>query len=250
MNQKFVIEEKIKEILFNEPEKLFNIEEIHTLLSEKYSEYRELDFRKNLRKKLQFIFLKLDDKNNNIYHIIKDNKDNIIYTSRSKKDILNDFIDNFTKNDYEIVVKKETKENKYIKIIKQMVEEENYSFLFNFDLFDGENPINILILNNEFEIIKKLDNTINLNDLSFIDLTRKTKNSEMLEFFLEKNYLYRINSYENLVESLRNNIKKNNDTITILTNKTNKLEKEVRNFKLLKKICIVTLFAVALKKIL
>jgi len=38
MNQKFVIEEKIKEILFNEPEKLFNIEEIHTLLSEKYSE--------------------------------------------------------------------------------------------------------------------------------------------------------------------------------------------------------------------
>ena len=66
---------------------------------------------KNLRKKLQFIFLKLDDKNNNIYHIIKDNKDNIIYTNRSKKDILNDFIDNFTKNDYEIIVKKETKES-------------------------------------------------------------------------------------------------------------------------------------------
>ncbi len=189
-NHRFDILEKIQEILFVEPDKLFSIDDIHSILSYNYDEFRELDSRKNTRKKIQFIFLRLDNISKNITHIIIDNREHIIYSLRSKEEILNDFqrkqetiLDNFVHISHD---------NIYVKTIKENIDKNDFDFLSDFP--DGiHNSLHILILNNEFDLIKKLDNltTVNYNvntkeGLSCVDLARKSKNMEMFEFFLEK----------------------------------------------------------------
>lgn len=257
---RFDIQEKIQELLFLNQEQIYSIEDIHKLFYDKYDEFREMDIRKNTRKKIQFIFLKLDDKNENISHIIIDNKDHIIYSNRSKEEIINDFQKKENISDTFVHIPNESIEFIYLKSMKENIDKNSFDFLSDFP--DGiNNSLHILILNNEFDLIKKLDNltTVNYNvntkdGLSCVDLARKSKNMEMFEFFLEKNYFYRLKRFETILESLKEEQYKNHDTILLLKKRSNDLEKRLNNIythriiENCKTIGIIALLCISVKK--
>lgn len=248
--ESFDIADKIIDELSSHHDQFYTIQQIHSVLYEKYNEFKRLDIKKDLINKLKITFMTIEGEYNNIYRIVKNEKHYLIWSLKEKETILKEI--NFNspqKLSDTVIVDKEYEDldnfltfssNKdYVSIIKQMVEQKNYSFMYDTNYMNGINhPIHILILNNEYDLIQKLDElTIidyalkNREGKSCSDLAKETNNCILLEFILKKNFSNKTKQYVKIIEDLKESQKSDYDKITVLTKKNSFLEEEIKKMK-------------------
>lgn len=252
----FDIADKIIEELSSNRDTLYTLRQIHSILFDKYEDFRKLDTKKDLINKLKITFLTIEGEYNNIYRIVLQDKHYLIWSLKEKNEIISELATQPKKfsGDGVIVSRNEIKEeiekelenftlfsgtNCYVNVIKQMIQEKNISFMFENNLLDGVNhPIQILILGNDFESIKKLDEltTIdftvkNKEGKSCLDLAKETKNCEILEFVLEKTFSIKTASFSKIIDNLKEAQKVEFDKMVESKKIIEKLENEIKELK-------------------
>lgn len=239
----FDISDKIVEFLTINHDKLFTIKQIHSEFYEKYEEFKKLDLKKDLINKLKVSFMTIEGEYNNIYRIVNNDKHYLIWSLRKKDEIINDLNkSNYSdiSKQYDVEIEKEldnflhfSNQTDYLKLINQLISENNYSFMFENNYIDGVNhPIHLLIINNEFETIKKLGdlttidfNIKNKNGKSCTDLAKEAKNFDILEYIILDISFKRILNIQKLNDSLKENQKQNYQKIDELNKKIAELTK-------------------------
>lgn len=252
----FDIADKIIEELSSNRDTLYTLRQIHSILFDKYEDFRKLDTKKDLINKLKITFLTIEGEYNNIYRIVLQDKHYLIWSLKEKNEIISELATQPKKfsGDGVIVSRNEIKEeiekelenftlfsgtNCYVNVIKQMIQEKNISFMFENNLLDGVNhPIQILILGNDFESIKKLDelttidfNVKNKEGKSCLDLAKETKNCEILEFVLEKTFSIKTASFSKIIDNLKEAQKVEFDKMVESKKIIEKLENEIKELK-------------------
>ena len=245
----FDISDKIVEYLTINHDKLFTIKQIHSEFYEKYEEFKKLDLKKDLINKLKVSFMTIEGEYNNIYRIVKDDKHYLIWSLRPKDDIIRDmnttkYSENTRQYDREIeqdlddFLKFSTQKD-YVKLINQLIDENNFSFIFDSNYMDGNNhPLHILIINNEIQTIKKLGdltqidfNVKNREGKYCIDLARETRNCEILEYILENIYTKKISNIQKLNETIKENQKLNYEKIEQLNKKVESFNIKIKDIE-------------------
>ena len=248
----FDISDKIIDELTVQHDKLFSIRQIHSLLYDKYEEFRRLDLKRDMINKLKLAFLTIEGEYNNIYRIVKNDKHYLIWSIKPKDVIIKELESNSprlfseNKNKEDIEIEKELddfmtfQESKdYVKLIKEMIEQRNYSFIYDNNFIDGTNyPIHILIIHNEYELIRILDDlthidyTVNNKDgKSCSDLAIEANNCKILEFVMEKIYTARTTKLTKLIDTLKADQKQNYDQITNLNKTIKNLNDDIVTLK-------------------
>lgn len=245
----FDLSDKIIELLSINHDKFYSIRQIHHELCERYEEFRRHDLRKDWINKLKITFLSIEGEFNNIYRIVKDDKHYLIWSLRSKDEIISQTQKESPKtcevinNDkYEEELEnfmKFSNKTDYLTLIKQMIKDKNLSFMYESNYLDGTNhPIHILIMNDDFETLKILDElTIidytmkNSEGKNCLDLARERKNCEMVEMFLIKNFEVKMSGLLKINETLKENQKKNYDQISELNGKVSSLQDQIKELK-------------------
>jgi len=245
--EKFDVADKIIEELTTHHDVFYTIRQIHSAFYDKYEEFRHPDKKKIMIDKLKVAFLTIEGEYNNIYRIVKDDKHYLIWSLKDKDTILNEnkivhpvtFVPSDT-NDYDKDLDNFSNipENPkdYIQIITQMIDDKNFSFMYDTNFIDGKNhAIHILIMNNRLDLIQKLDDltTIdftvkNIEGKSCLDLAKEVKDIDMLEMILEHIYESRIQNLTKVNEILKNTQKKVYDQISINDKKITELEKKLK----------------------
>jgi len=241
--ESFDIEDKLIEFLSIHHDKAFTIQQIHSEFYEKYDIFRNFELKKTLIEKLKVAFLTIEGNYNNVYRFVKDDKHYLIWTLRSKDEIIKETL-NYDKN--VVIVDKEIEHDlnnllsfsnntDYYVLVKQMVADRNFGIMYDKNYIDGTNhPIHILILNNDLESIKKLmDLTIidfgtkNKDGKDCLEIARDVKNCEILETILQDIYESKMKNFIKINESLKETQKKNYDEITNLTKQNTDLKKDL-----------------------
>jgi len=268
--ESFDIADKIIEFLSSNHDKFYSIHQIHAELYEKHEEFRRLDMKKDMINRLKTTFLTIEGEYNNIYRIVKNDKHYLIWSLRSKEEIIKEVIpvDEIKSYPIQSEIEKDldnflsfSSQNDYVSLIKEYIMKKDMSFMFDNNLIDGNNyPIHVLIQNNEFELIKKLDELTNVDysktnskGKNCIDLARESRNCEILEFILDKIFYVKLTQVNKLVENLKEGQKTNYDKISVLNKKIDELSKKNKEleennaFNFLKNIIIIVLLYFAFK---
>lgn len=252
----FDISDKIVEFLTINHDKLFTIKQIHSEFYEKYEEFKKLDIKKDLINKLKLSFMTIEGEYTNIYRIVKDDKHYLIWSLKTKDEIIKNL--NITKfseisKQYDREIEQElddflvlSSQKDYVKLIKQYIEENNFSFMFETNYMDGINhPIHILIINKELQIIKRMGDLIQI-DFSIknkegkycTDLAKETNNCEILEYILENIFTRKLLNIQKLNEAIKENQKQNyekidllNKKVEVLTNGLNDIENKKESWE-------------------
>lgn len=265
--ESFNIPDKIIEELSIRHDKYYTLRELHSIFYEKYEEFRIPDIKRNFIDKLKIVFMTIEGEYNNIYRIVKNDKHYLIWSLKSKDELINNFIDNNNNLNQNIDIEIEKELDSFltvdnVSIIKKMISEQNFSFMFDTNYMDGINhPIHILILNNEIKTIKRLNDLtfidftlLNHNGKSCVELAREVNNCELLEFILERIFDAKIMNLMKINDLLKENQKKTYDKITELSNRVtefsnlNEKLKDLNNLSYVKTIIIIILVCILLLK--
>lgn len=245
--ENFDIADKILEELSAHHDVFYTIRQIHSALYEKYEEFRHPDKKKILIGKLKVAFLTIEGEYNNIYRIVKEDKHYLIWSLKDKESILKEnkiihpvtFVPSCKDEDEKDLdnfsfISNDPKD--YVQIITQLINDKNFSFMYDSNYIDGVNhAVHILILNNRLDLLQKLDEltTIdftvkNIFGKSCLDLAKEVKNMDILELILEKIYESRINNLTNVNEILKNTQKKVYDQLSDNNKKIIELDRKLK----------------------
>lgn len=247
--ENFDMADKIIELLSLNHDQLYSIRQIHSALYEKYDEFRKQDLKKDLINKLKITFMTIESEYNNIYRVVKNDSHYLIWSLKSKDEIMSN-IQKESPKTYEVIdyekdeaeldnFMKFSNEKDYCKFIKEMIKEKNFSFMYESNYLDGINhPIHILILNDEVGTLKTLDELTkvdysirNKDGKSCLDLARDKKNCILLEMILIKNFEIKLGEVLKINESLKEGQKKNYDQINGLNTKITKLNEKTKELE-------------------
>lgn len=247
--EKFDIADKIIELLSFNHDQLYSIRQIHSILYDKHEEFRRQDLKKDLINKLKTTFLTIESEYNNIYRVVKNDSHFLIWSLKSKDEIMSN-IQKESPKTFEVIENdkddaeldnfmKFSNETDYCKFIKDMVREKNFSFMYESNYLDGSNhPVHILILNEEVGTLKTLDELTkvdysirNKEGKSCLDLAREKKNCVLLEMILIKNFEFKLGEVLKINETLKEGQKKNYDQINTLNSKITSLTEKIKELE-------------------
>jgi len=271
---RFNLPDKIIDLLTINHDQFFTIRELHSALYEKFDEFRRLDLKKDLISRLKVTFLTIEGEYNNIYRVVKDDKHYLIWSLKTKEEVMKE-IGGKTTNPVNISSDKDpelekdldnflsvSSEKDYVALIKQFINDKNMSFMYDENFMDGINhPIHILIKNNEYDLIKKLYNIatidftiLNKDRKSCIDIAKEVNNFNILEFIYEKYYETKISNLTKVNDNLKESQRKAYEQITELTKQVTAMKEEIKILKVdgyietIKSIAIVVLFFMCFAK--
>jgi hypothetical protein len=201
--------------------KLCSLIEIYNSLSTTYPEFniRERYLREILLCNFETVFATITHKYENVYIINSNDKNYLVWSLNNEKNISDEqhsfqqdnsecSYDNEILNRFEKFSNKKFYEVNHISNFKKMIDDCDYSFIYTSNFIDGNLPIHLLIINNEFNIINKLAKLTcidfslkNKNGKNCLELAKEIKNCDLVELIVEK-------KYENELNEL-NDIKKN-----------------------------------------
>ena len=233
--------------------KLCSLIEIYNSLSTTYPEFniRERYLREILLCNFETVFATITHKYENVYIINKNDKNYLVWSLNDEKCISNEhhsfqqdnlnnsecLYDNEILNRFEKFSNKKFYEVNHISNFKKMIDDCDYSFIYTSNFIDGNLPIHLLIINNEFNIINKLAKLTcidfslkNKNGKNCLELAKEIKNCDLVELIVEK-------KYENELNEL-NDIKKNQIKTYTQIKECNK---KINNMKIYKIINILIL---------
>lgn len=274
----FDIADKIIELLTINHDKFYTIRQIHSELYDKYEEFKRIDLKKDLINKLKVTFMTIEGEYSNIYRIVKKDPQNqndihyLIWSLKTKEEIIADLKKNTSNDSTTESIKDQfsddlekdldkfatfTTQTDYVSIIKKMSDEMNFAFMYDKNFMDGvNNPIHILIKNNELELIKKLHEltvidyeVCNKEGKTCIDLAQDTNNCDLLKFIMEETYSVRSDKLIKLIGTLKDAQKEAYDKVISLNGNVVNLQKRIDDLKsesfieTLKTILIVVLFS-------
>lgn len=262
--ESFDLADKVIEELTIRHDELFTLRQVHSMLYDKYAEFRDPELRTAFIDKLNIVFLTIEGEYNNIYRVVKDNKNYLIWTLKKKEEVLENCkvnvdtkqIDKDTDTYLDSFLNvPENYAKDYIAIIKKMIDTKNFSFMYETNFLDGVNhPIHLLILNNEVQLIKRLndlttiDYTIrNKEGKSCVDLAKEVRSCDLVEFFMERNFDLKFRNLLKNSDTLKESQKAAYEKISTLTKKNTELEEKCKNvekskvFNTLKNLIICTL---------
>lgn len=224
--------------LTSESDKLFTLQEIYDIFYERFELVKKLELREEIKRKVQIAFFTIEGEYDNIYRVTVGSTNYLIASLRNKMEILKEVatkqpkpLVNKTANDEKEILSFASKED-YVKLIKCFIAEKNFSFMYDGNLLDGVNhPIQILILNNEYDTILQLcdlttvDFSVkNSQGKNCLEMATENNNCKILRYILEKNYEVKITNLYKLNESLKDVQKQNYDKITELKARIESIE--------------------------
>lgn len=244
----FDLADKLIEFLTINHDKLYTIQQIHSAFYDTYDEFKNLELKKDLIDKLKVTFFSIEGEYNNVYRIVKDNKHYLIWSLRKKEEVMND-IQKESPKTYEIIDNKEIdtdlenyvnmfSKNDYVNYIQLSIKMKNLSFMHETNYLDGvNNPVHILVLNNDFETLKILDSMVPINyevvnkeGKDCVALAFENKNIEIYDFLMKIRIKLKDAKIAEIVkinETLKDGQKKNYDQINELTKKNQELTKKI-----------------------
>jgi len=243
----FDIADKIIEVLCDNRDKFYSLRELHSILFDKFEEFRNPELKSFLINKLKVAFISIEGDYNNVYRIVIDNKHYLIWSLKSKDSIIKESNKDSVKNiedakideDLDNFLNVNNSSETYITIIRDMIREKNYSFMYESNFIDGTNhPIHLLIANNENKLIKDLDelttidfNIKNSNGKNCLDVAKEAKNFDVFQIILDKNYQSKLKSLEKINDTLKDNQKKIYEQMDDNKKKIAMLEKKIQHLK-------------------
>jgi len=243
----FDIADKIIEVLCDNRDKFYSLRELHSILFDKFEEFRNPELKSILINKLKVAFISIEGDYNNVYRIVIDNKHYLIWSLKSKDSIIKESNKDSVKKiddakideDLDNFLSVNNSSETYITIIRDMIREKNYSFMYESNFIDGTNhPIHLLIANNENKLIKDLDelttidfNIKNSNGKNCLDVAKEAKNFDVFQIILDKNYQSKLKSLEKINDTLKDNQKKIYEQMDDNKKKIALLEKKIQHLK-------------------
>lgn len=233
--------------------KLCSLIEIYNSLSTTYPEFntREKYLREIMLCNFETVFATITHKYDNVFIINQDDKNFLVWSSNDEKYISNEHFsfqqdysnnsdcvyDNEIVNRFEIFSNKKFYEINHISNIKKMIDDCDYSFIYTSEFIDGNLPIHLLIINNEFNIINKLTKLTcidfslkNKNGKNCLELAKEINNCNLVELIVKKKYENELNELYNIKKNQINTYEQ-----------IREFNKKIKNMKMYKFINIVIL---------
>jgi hypothetical protein len=213
------------------PGLLMTILNVHAMLYEKYKSEMSDPLKKNdIIRQLKEAFRKIENEYDNIYRIFRGTGEYLIWSLKSRDEILQDLDSLQTYEDYLRNGKKPDtveyrmvfptieadlqlpKEKTVIEKIMEMLNVRDLTFVSDIATVDGNrNAIQFLIQENRLDLLRRI------NDLSSIPLSTKTVktnqscselamatgNCEMVEFVIRNSYISQVRSLHNQIDTLK-----------------------------------------------
>lgn len=235
--QKFNIMEAIINITSGTPDTLMSIHNVHTRLYEKYkTEMSDPSKRDDIISGLKNAFREIEKKYDNIYRIFRSNGEYLIWSLKTRDEILLDLDSHQTYEDYlrngiqskTSVFQNESieyrrvfpnievelqlpKEKTVFEKITDMVNVRDLTFIHDPTTVDGNmTAIQYLIKMNKVDLLRRINE---LSSVSFsvktirgetcVQLAMETGNCEMVEFILTASYERQIRTLHNQIDSLK-----------------------------------------------
>lgn len=208
------------------PDKLYSIDELFELMNNKHP---HLFVKKHALNKHMFtkLFFSMEDKYNNVYTIVHNGIDYIVWSTNSKDDIIR------TNQMESSVYERDPfmKFEDYIGIIENALEFNDNNFDPNELLDDNMNAFHFLIFYGEIKLLKRLINMYDFDmdrktgdNHTVFDLVYKNGDMDMLEYLVSLRYDTMISEYRQTIQSHKIMLRKEKE------DKTHKLSK--KNFYL------------------
>ena len=222
--QTFNIMEAIIDAMSGKPDLLMTIHNVHARLYEKYKpEMSDPLKRDEIIRQLKKAFREIEIEYDNIYRIFRGTGEYLIWSLKSRDEILQgldslqtyeDYLRNGTKPDtveYRMVFPnievdlQLPKEKTVLEKIIGMVGIKDFGFVFDTATIDGKlTAIQYLVQINQLDLLRQIHN---LSNIPFSDkcseLAMETRNCEMVEFVLKNSYEQRIRSLQNQNDLLK-----------------------------------------------
>jgi hypothetical protein len=229
--QTFNIMEAIIDAMSGKPDLLMTIHNVHTRLYEKYKpEMSDPSTKDNIIRQLKKAFRHIESEYDNIYRIFRGNGEYLIWSLKSRDEILQDLESLQTYEDYLRNGKKPNmveycimfpnidadlqlpKEKTVLEKIIEMLDSRDLTFVSDSATVDGNrNAIQFLIQENRLDLLRRI------HDLSSIPLSTKTVktnetcsqlavstgNCEMVEFVISNSYISQVRSLHNQIDTLK-----------------------------------------------
>ena len=199
----------IAKFLVLNKEKIYSIGELYSELDKNYPEYY-LRREENL-KQFKLAIFNIDEEYENIHKFLINNVYNIIYSLKTKTDIINIY----SKRTYSSYIREP--ELNYIDIIENYIYNGRYKYLITTDNYiDGENTgLHLLIKNNNKLLLRRLISNINVDwgirtstGKSCLELAKKDNNVDIVELILNDKLTKERNEYASEMEKKNNEISK------------------------------------------
>ena len=222
--QTFNIMEAIIDAMSGKPDLLMTIHNVHARLYEKYKpEMSDPLKRDEIIRQLKKTFREIEIEYDNIYRIFRGTGEYLIWSLKSRDEILQgldspqtyeDYLRNGTKPDtveYRMVFPnievdlQLPKEKTVLEKIIGMVGIKDFGFVFDTATIDGKlTAIQYLVQINQLDLLRQIHN---LSNIPFSDkcseLAMETGNCDMVEFVLKNSYEQRIRSLQNQNDLLK-----------------------------------------------
>jgi len=229
--QQFNIMEAIIDAMSGKSDILMAIHNVHARLYEKYkSEMSDPSKRDEIIRQLKKAFREIESEYDNIYRIFRGTDEYLIWSLKSRDEILQDLESLQTYEDYLRNGKKPNmveycimfpnidadlqlpKEKTVLDKIIEMLNAHDLTFVSDMATVDGNlNPIQYLVQENRIDLLRRI------HDLSSIPLSTKTiktnqtcselamatKNCEMVEFVISNSYISQNRSLHNQIDTLK-----------------------------------------------
>jgi len=229
--QQFNIMEAIIDAMSGKSDILMAIHNVHARLYEKYkSEMSDPSKRDDIIRQLKKAFRHIESKYDNIYRIFRGTGEYLIWSLKSRDEILQDLESLQTYEDYLRNGKKPNmveycimfpnidadlqlpKEKTVLEKIIEMLDSRDLTFVSDITTVDGNrNAIQFLIQENRLDLLRRI------HDLSSIPLSTKTVktnetcsqlavstgNCEMVEFVISNSYISQVRSLHNQIDTLK-----------------------------------------------
>ena len=229
--QQFNIMEAIIDAMSGKPDLLMTIHNVHARLYEKYkSEMSDPSKRDEIIRQLKNAFRHIESEYDNIYRIFRGTDEYLIWSLKSRDEILQSLESLQTYEDYLRNGKKPNmveycimfpsievdlqlpKETTVLEKIIEMLNARDLTFVSDMATVDGNlNSIQYLVQENRVDLLRRI------HDLSSIPLSTKTiktnqtcselamttGNCEMVEFVISNSYISQIRSLHNQIDTLK-----------------------------------------------
>jgi hypothetical protein len=210
---------------------LMTIHNVHARLYEKYKpEMSEPSKRDDIIRQLKKAFREIESEYDNIYRIFRGNGEYLIWSLKSRDEILQDleslqtyedYLRNGTKPDtveYRTVFPsievdlQLPKEKTVLEKITEMLDARDLTFVSDMATVDGNaNAIQYLVQANQLDLLRRIHDlssiplstkTIQTNE-TCSELAMKTGNCEMVKFVISNSYISQIRSLHNQIDTLK-----------------------------------------------
>jgi hypothetical protein len=229
--QQFNITEAITDVMSGKADLLMTIHNVHARLYEKYKpEMSDPSTKDNIIRQLKKAFRHIESEYDNIYRIFRGNGEYLIWSLKSRDEILQELESLQTYEDYLRNGKKPNmveycimfpnidadlqlpKEKTVLEKIIEMLDARDLTFVSDSATVDGNrNAIQFLIQENRLDLLRRI------HDLSSIPLSTKTiktnqtcselamatGNCAMVEFVISNSYISQVRSLHNQIDTLK-----------------------------------------------